>query len=419
MDGIAVPQKTIHEVGTVLMPKEVYQDDIRCYQEKVEYLERQLQQSKLYMPPRREETQTSLSCDSSGSGSERAGSANGDHIIKATFHGRDVVPNWDIPTKEEDLEILLREKDEIIKRKDEEYGKLRKILDDTQKDLQGVLDLNTQYLGIISQLNQLQGIGPPVHVNEKSTEIVELEGKLDESRARVEHLRRELINKDDELHLKERELDKAQKKERKYKEMLGLNDDADDVTVHSTIRRLMEEGKMHRDELMKISKDLKQSMVQRAKLEDVVTSLTRDKEKIEFHMRQQDLAIKKMNRIRSSQDAIKKAETSIATANEKMSAQLLKLPAIERAGSQLGLASTNKVRGSTQQYCMFCRQEFAPLKGLTCRVHFRPIRRGKWSCCEDECHRSAGCMQVPHFYIEVTVDRKIFITDGARYMELT
>ena len=125
LDGVAVPQKTILDIATLLMPKEVYQDDIRCYQEKVASLERRLEQSKLYMPPRREETQTSLSCDSSGSGSERAGSANGDHIIKATYHGRDI-PNWDIPTKEEDLEILLREKDEIIKRKDEESDKKEK-----------------------------------------------------------------------------------------------------------------------------------------------------------------------------------------------------------------------------------------------------------------------------------------------------
>lgn len=299
--------------------------------------------------------------------------------------------------------------------------KLRKILDDTQKDLQGVLDLNSQYLNIISQLNQLQAIGSPIAINhdEKSSDVMELECKLDESRARVEKLRRDLINKDDELHITTREFEKAQRKEKKFKEMVGLDEEADDATVQSTLRRLMQEGKMHRDELLKISKDLRLSMVQRAKLEDTVTSLTREKEKIEFHMRQQDLAIKKMNRMRVGSEAVRKAENNITNQNEKIAAKLLKLPSIERAGSALGLSSTNRSRGPNQQYCMFCRQEFQPLKGLTCRVHFRPIRRGKWSCCEDECHRSAGCMQVPHFYIEVTVDRKIFITDGARYMELT
>ena len=140
-------------------------------------------------------------------------------------------------------------------------------------------------------------------------------------------------------------------------------------------------------------------------------------------MRQQDLAIKKLNRMRVATEALKKAENTLQSGSDKIAAQLLRLPALDHNGRALENApnrtGASGHRAIMQQYCVFCRQEFQPLKGLSCRVHFRPIRRGKWSCCEDECHRSAGCIQLPHFYIEITVDRKIFITDGARYMELT
>ena len=97
----------------------------------------------------------------------------------------------------------------------------------------------------------------------------------------------------------------------------------------------------------------------------------------------------------------------------------LRLPAISRADSQLALSARGRTKGG-HMYCMFCRQEFIPMKSqVTCRVHFRPLRGGKWTCCKDDSHRSAGCLQVAHFYIEISVDKKIFLTDGQRYMELT
>lgn len=72
------------------------------------------------------------------------------------------------------MQLLLRQKDEIIKRKDEEYNKLRKVLEDAQRDLQNVMDMNTQYLNIITQLNQMQ-LGnstlPLTHPEEKTIEV--------------------------------------------------------------------------------------------------------------------------------------------------------------------------------------------------------------------------------------------------------
>ena len=63
---------------------------------------------------------------------------------------------WDIPTLDEELRQMLRDKDMVIRRKDEEYLKLREILDETQTEYQDMLELNSKYLDIIRQLNHMQ-----------------------------------------------------------------------------------------------------------------------------------------------------------------------------------------------------------------------------------------------------------------------
>ena len=63
---------------------------------------------------------------------------------------------WDIPTLDEELRQMLRDKDMVIQRKDEEYMKLREILDETQTEYQDMLELNSKYLDIIRQLNHMQ-----------------------------------------------------------------------------------------------------------------------------------------------------------------------------------------------------------------------------------------------------------------------
>ena len=63
---------------------------------------------------------------------------------------------WDIPKLDEELRQMLRDKDMVIQRKDEEYLKLREILDETQTEYQDMLELNSKYLDIIRQLNHMQ-----------------------------------------------------------------------------------------------------------------------------------------------------------------------------------------------------------------------------------------------------------------------
>ena len=170
---------------------------------------------------------------------------------------------------------------------------------------------------------------------------------------------------------------------------------------------------MTRTELQQIKTELGKTKQSKAAVEDRLNILMREKEKIEFHMRQQNLTIKKMYRRRDARDTIEAAH-SMLTANvgPRVSAEL-RLPSIDRS---LTSDATNK---TVSRYCMFCRVEYQPLKPQVCRVHFRALRGGRWTCCKDENHRSAGCLQLPHFYIEITVDKKVLLTDGARYMDIT
>lgn len=213
----------------------------------------------------------------------------------------------------------------------------------------------------------------------------------------------------------EKELERVLGRERKYKELLDLDPDASNELVEERLAQLKKEGSLHRNELDRIRRELEHSSRQRIELETAVTSLTRDKEKIEFHMRQQELTIKKMKRMRTASNTIQQAESTLAAHSGNTVPTHLRLPSIDRPGSQISLSN----RTRSHQYCMFCRQEYQPLKNNGCRAHFRPIRNGKWTCCSDDCHRSIGCLQIPHFYMEITVDKKIFITDGARYMEIS
>lgn len=210
------------------------------------------------------------------------------------------------------------------------------------------------------------------------------------------------------------------KRERKYKEMLGLSDDASESAVEDRIRQITHEGSLHKIELDKIRRELDATGKMRTELEGIVTSLTREKDKVEFHMRQQELTLKKMKRMKVASHTIQAAEATLAAhPGIAGTATPIRLPSIDRPGSQISLQNISKSPKPLHQYCMFCRQEYQPLKNKGCRAHFRPIRAGKWTCCNDDCHRSVGCMQIPHFYVEITVDKKIFLTDGARYMEIS
>jgi len=409
-------QQTINDLACNLLLRQTHRDEIKQLQDQIASA-----QTTIGMSLRSNSTHST----SSDTGSDRSTStststrqtstmANNGRPDRSTGGSTD---EWMVTGRAHELEMIIKQKDDIIRRREEEYDKLKKIMTDMQDDLQSVLDLNNQYLGIIGQMNQMQMHQMPTpRMQDKDTAMLEMERKLEETHSQMEQLEGEIAKINTELQSKEDDLDVVQQREKRYKEKLGLLPDATEEEVDRKIDTILEEGSMRKQEVDRIQRELKKVVANRQVLQEKLTTLTREKDKVEFHMRQQELTMKKMKRMRVASNVLQNADRLLAEYDH--STQAIRLPTIQRPPSQLSLATSRTATGSLHQYCVFCRTEYQPMKAHTCRIHFRPIRSGQWTCCKDDCHRSAGCLQVPHFYIEITVDKKVFLTDGARYMEL-
>ena len=423
----SLPQKAIKDMASGLILKEIHQDEVTLLQEKLSQLQRTMSSRGLSKDHDRQNMSPGYSQRPiSGMSTKSARTLKkipdtrplSGNLRKSTGEA----PIWDVPSQNEEMENIIKQKDSIIRRKDEEYYKLRKVLEDTQVDLQSVLDLNSQYLGIIGHYNQMQRVSVQTpKMMDKNDVMLELEQKLEDAETKIGELTNELSDISKELDSKQHKVDRLERKEQRYKEMLGISDDSDEKETELQIQQLIEAGEMAVYEIENIKKDLSKTKKEKKELQEKIDALTREKDKVEFHMRQQEMTMRKMKRQKMASHVIKEATDLLPNMSPEQShiANQFKLPSIDRPGSQLALMSNMTSRGS-HMYCMFCRQEFAPMKSqVTCRIHFRPIRNGKWTCCKDDSHRSAGCLQVPHFYVEITVDKKVFLTDGQRYMELT
>ena len=164
--GSQIHQKYVKELAAGLVLKEVHQDEITYLHDKLTQLQRAINSRKLtkvtedsgspdFSSPR--PTSAVSSAKSTTRAPSRLKKLPEARPPSASLRNSvDSPPVWDVPTRNDEMENIIKQKDGIIKRKDEEYNKLRKVLEDTQNDLQSVLDLNAQYLGIISHYNQLQ-----------------------------------------------------------------------------------------------------------------------------------------------------------------------------------------------------------------------------------------------------------------------
>ena len=410
----SVNQRTMRDLAINLVLKEIYQDDVTELRDKLTRLQKAL----------RTKSSSSMETDSGHSTPiPRPISSDADKVspLKSAGSRSRSSPVWNLPSSMDDLKTILKDKDDILRRKDDDYEKLKVVLEDTQRDMQEILDLNSQYLTIISQLNQMQmaAAATPRVSGTNSEDIEKLVGDLEEAQAKVSKLELDLMHVESDLANKESDLDRLERRQHKYIDMLGLDHTADEDDIQSQIQKIVDQGEMDKKEARKIQKELDTVRNSLNATEHQLCVLSKEKDKISFHMRQQEMTIKKINRMKAGKDVIQHSEQMLKShGHDPRTAAQLRLPAIERPGTSLSLAS-NKATRAGHQYCMFCRAEFQLSKAQPCRVHFRPIRGGRWTCCRDENHRSAGCLQLTHLYVEITVDKKVFITDGARYLELT
>ena len=296
----------------------------------------------------------------------------------------------------------------------------------TVLQLQSVLDLNNQYLTIISQLNQLQmnTAAAKTRLDDTDSDTSELEQQLERSQDKVMSLNERVVEICCNLEAKKEELQQVLKRELKYKEMLGLPEEASERQVAQRIKEMAEGGSTQRKELDKVRKELAHVKVNRSQLEDRLTSLTREKDQVEFHIRQQDLTIKRMQRMKTAKETIESAEAMLggaghrnaAMASAKTRLPTLSLATVECTHKQLRLQASSDTHSS--QYCVLCRKDIRG-PGAPCRLHFRALRGGRWLCCQDDCYRSAGCLHTSHLYVEMDPDGTVLLTNGQQYLKLS
>jgi hypothetical protein len=200
---------------------------------------------------------------------------------------------------------------------------------------------------------------------------------------------------------------------------LGLREDATTAQVEQKIRDTINEGGKQRRKAEEAQRELNKVTTKRYELEVTVKTLTRQKEHVEFELRNKDMTMKKMMRTRVYANTMQRTKDLLDNATGG-STRITTLPRIQSRSSSesLSLTPTGSARQGHRKYCVFCRADYDPVKVQKCRIHYRPIRSGKWTCCKDESHRSAGCLQIPHFYIEVAANNKVLLTDGISYLEM-
>ncbi|ELU04896.1 hypothetical protein CAPTEDRAFT_218786 [Capitella teleta] len=317
---------------------------------------------------------------------------------------------------DDELREIIKQKDQTIKRHGQEYEHLKSIMEKCQADNESLQELNRHYLRIISQLDDMQRNETSNQAESSSSEYAEIEEKLEAAEAQVVQLEKDLEEANEWLIETQEELDEVLARERKVKVKLGLTEDASERKVNQRIRELCDGGSGQKRELESLRKELAQVKINRNRLEDKVTSLSREKEQVEFHMRQQDLFIKKLVRMKNAKETIDSASARIGC-RLRSAAQIstISLSSLDVDKSQLKL----KTKGdAAQQYCVLCRKDINHLHSV-CWFHFRALRNGKWQCCRDECFHSAGCLRASHFYIEFSADKQVFLTNGKQYLPLT
>ena len=315
-----------------------------------------------------------------------------------------------------ELREIIKQKDQTIRRNTQEYERLKKIREEIEADYQSQLDLNSQYLMIISQLDDMQRNGTRNPTEQDSADYAEIEEKLESAEIQVSELSQKLEETSESLVETKQELEEVLLRERKVKGELGLSEEANERQVMQRIRELAEGDKLRKKEVEKLRKALADVKISRSHLEDRVTCLEREKEQVNFHIRQQDLFIKKLVRIKNAKETIDSASAMIG-GRLKSSSQLpsISVTSLEIDKTKLKLRTSSEV---ASQFCVLCRKDINHMNSV-CRFHFRALRGGRWLCCRDECYHSAGCLRASHFYIEFSSDKRVFLTNGQQYLPLT
>ena len=311
---------------------------------------------------------------------------------------------------------------DIVRQWQEDYDKLLQSYKNLQGEYETVVELNVSYAKIICELQSIidrnRASGPPsqpspqeLHLQEQVTRPKTPDiDRLEKEKNHLEHECNELKEKIKEL---KKELEKLRANEQRI--FVTLKMDAKSTPIDEAIMKLKElmESKNNKD--LKATADLEELNKIKAILNKKQT-VEREKSRLEFDIRQKNLVIRRLQCQRDVNPAMAQAKNVLNEAKE-----LLRIATIRARGNDLpallpdhcDLVDEPKVGN---MYCLFCRSECTcePTKHKF-RQHYKAYRNGKWLCCGNESHTSAGCMVIPHCYVIKSVKSTI-LTDGQQFL---
>ena len=218
----------------------------------------------------------------------------------------------------------------------------------------------------------------------------------------VDELETKIATKASEQDGKQKELDSLLQQESKYKKSLNLSVDATEEQIEARINEIIAKDAIRTAEMKTLRKDLAELKNTISTLTKQVQTLKGDKSNLEFQLHNYQLMNKTLARRMKAQGALQDVATIISQHKRNKV-----LPPISRGASKI------------THYCIFCRSEYMPHESRVCKVHYRALQGGQWTCCKKEASDTDGCLQLPHFYIEVKAHKKVSLNDGDRCFDLS
>ena len=212
----------------------------------------------------------------------------------------------------------------------------------------------------------------------------------------------------------QKELGSLLLQEAKYREKLSLGEDATTEEIEARINEMLETEMKSAEEIEDMKKEFKKMENEMHTLRNKITKLRREQEQTGFHLRQEKQALRKVLRNGNAKAIFRRVnqmlpKNSLQSASDK---KPRKLPPIDQS------KHLDAQDQQTRHYCVFCRRVYEPQASHGCRIHYRAFEDDKWTCCNNKTRNCAGCLPLPHVYIETTASNQVLLITGNRFFSI-
>lgn len=349
----------------------------------------------------------------------------------ASIDGELAEENQDLKNK---LDECMREN----KKLDEDYTKLMNNLTEVQDNADYWADMSQRYVEInatqAEKIKELQTRIPGEQSlssrRDKLNESADLQGKLEQSEFKVKQTEVGLHEAIQKLKSAQDELELSIKQENRLKDQLGLHHGATEKQVRERVRVLKENDETKRQELNSVYQDLRKVQQHNVRLKGDVSILCREKERVEFELRQLNSRFQRLQSQRNPvtrefarQHEERRKGNPSSRGDVKPSLIDLRFPPPPEhpnVRTGLSLPPLNSVKKHhNMDYCFLCRRDVDTGTTSACKNHYRSLRDGRWACCGDDRHTQAGCLSLKHVFLYRDASNVIFLTtDNKNFIKM-